>query len=109
MSKSPRWLFTQPAFYVFTQDDGLGHFLHRLPPLPALPLNREISLFLGHFEFALEYPFRALDQLARFQFLGEMQIFAFQPGHLDFRADQKSDGRYQIDFTLRILVRVTIL
>src|SRR5216683_7627094 len=80
----PPLLVRQTAFYVFTQDNRLGDFLHGFATLAALSLNRKISLLLGHPEFALENSLGALHKFSRLQLFGKMQILAFQARHLDF-------------------------
>ena len=65
-----RGLFAQTPLYVFAEDDGLRHFLHRFAALAALPLNCQIRLFLGNFKFPLQNSFRAFHDFPRLQFFG---------------------------------------
>src|SRR5258708_2706578 len=87
------FLVRQTAFYVFTQDNRFGDFLHGFATLAALSLNRKISLLLGHSEFALENSLGTLHKFSRLQLFGKMQILAFQPRTLDFCSHPKTDGR----------------
>src|SRR6266699_1187205 len=79
------------ALHFFTEDDGFRHFLHGPAPLPALPLQGEISVLLAHAHLTLQNSFRALDTFAAFQLLGKLRDLAVQPGRFDLRAHQKAD------------------
>jgi len=77
--------------------------------LAALALEGEVGLLLGEAEVALQDAFGALHEFAGFELLGEVGIFAFEAGHLDFGADEKSYGGDELNLAFRIDVRLPVL
>ena len=72
-------------------------------------LQSEVGLLFIKTQIALQDALGALDELASFQALGELDVFRFEAGHFDFRADQKTDGGYQADVPLAVHVRLNVL
>ena len=71
-SLAPTWKLLLPPSQLIAQDDRVGDLLLRLPPLTALPLNREVGLFFRHAEIALQDSLGAFNDLARFEALREL-------------------------------------
>src|ERR1019366_4273123 len=84
--------------HFITEHNRFGDFPHRPALLPALPLQRQVSLFFGQPQIALQDAFGALHYFARLQLLRQVDIRILQPRHLDFGAYQKSDRRNQTNF-----------
>src|SRR2546425_9008807 len=98
-----------PAPQLVTDQDGLRNLPLRLPPLPALALNREIRLLLGDAEIPLQDPLRALHDLARFEALGQLAVLHLQPRQLHLRPDEKPHRRDQLNLGARVLARLAVL
>src|SRR5690606_37860139 len=97
------------AAHVVAQQDRLGDFLLRPPPLPALLLNREVRLLLGDPEVALQDRLRAVDQLALLEPFREGRVLVLEPRHLDLGADEEADRRDRLDLLARVDVRIAVL
>ena len=65
---------------IVAQHDGFRNLLLRLPALPALALDGEVGLFLGHAEVALQDALRALDDLPRLEALGQLRVLDSRGG-----------------------------
>src|SRR5215470_15233532 len=83
--------FAAPQFV--RQDDRLGDFLLRLPSLTALPLNREVRLFLGEPHVALQDALRAVEHLSCLEPLGELRVLDLEARGFDLGADEEADRR----------------
>src|SRR5450432_221481 len=94
------------AFHFFAEDHGFGNFFHGAAFLAALTLESEVSLLFGKAEFALQNAFGALDELAGFELLGKVGIFALEAGHLNLGANEESDGGDELNLALGVNVRL---
>jgi hypothetical protein len=97
------------ALYFFAEDDGFGDGAHGHPALAALLLEHEVGLLFAETEVALEDAFAALDDLARFEFFGEVGVFVFEAGHFDFSADQETDGGDQLNLGVTVGMGLAVL
>jgi hypothetical protein len=90
-------------------DDDLSNFFHGLSHLAASSAQAQIGLFLAHFQFSLEDPFRPLDNFARREFIGELRALFFEAGHLNLGAHEKADRGEQSNLTPCIRMRQAML
>ena len=60
-------------------------------------------------QVALQDSLRALHQFASFKLLHELRVLHLEPRHLNLRADQKTDHRYQSNLPGRVRVRLAML
>jgi hypothetical protein len=70
----------------------VGDFAHGLAPLAAFALHRVVGLILGDIEVALQYPLGAVNDLAGFEAVRELEIFGLQAGMFDFGANKNADS-----------------
>src|SRR5258708_2531143 len=78
---------TPGALELFAQNYSLGNFLHRLPSLPAVLLQRQVSFCFVNLKVSLQNSLRAFDHFAALEFDGESRIFSLEARHLHFRSN----------------------
>ena len=91
------------------QQDRFGDLPLRSATLPALPLDRQIGLFLGDAQIALQDPLGAIEHLARFEPLRQLAVLGLEPRQLDLGAHQEPDGGDQLNLAPAVLVRMAML
>jgi len=72
-------------------------------------LECEICFFFGQLQIALEDTFGALEGFAGAELFGEFGVGTFEASHLDFSADEETDGGDEANFALAVGVRLAVL
>src|SRR6202044_3380615 len=76
----------------FRENNRLGDLADRLPLLPALLLQGQVSSLFIQVQLALQNALGAIHQLPDLQPISQQNTFAFQARHLQLRAHQKPNG-----------------